>query len=97
MDQKTPRTRKAIRLYQKHHPEHGSEVPSTEEIFDWLLKRNGIDFVAESANKMAQIAGHIQTLGPLNPAEVYHILGEWLIVLRVMAQPPITIVMETEE
>ena len=60
------RVEKAIRLYQKFHPEHGNETPTIHALVDWLLKRSGAGYANELLSRMDQIHELSMLVGTIN-------------------------------
>jgi hypothetical protein len=86
-----PRLRKAIRQYQKYHPQLWKVEPDMEEVIKWLLVRSGMDKIDKLSKRLKKIERLAYAPGIVDPLSTYSLKGEWLIKLRSLAGKPFVV------
>jgi len=84
-ERENPRVRRAIRLYQRFHPELGHVEPELHTLIDWMLKRGGVQAATDLEKRMSQIDNLLDEFGSVSPEETIPVPAITILRLRVLA------------
>ena len=80
------RIKRAIRLYQKFHPQRGNEIPELATMLDWFSKRSGANLAQELMEKSQKIRDILMAYGGVDPDSTMIISTDDMITMRILTK-----------
>jgi hypothetical protein len=80
--------KKAVRQYQKFHPQYGRSAPTLSAVLEWLLGKAGITYATRLEQRITRLGQYLYGLGELPATPTVEVPTQVILAARMLIDQP---------